>query len=89
MNTSLDSLVAKSSEADFVPVDQMILDNGIVDNPEEVGFYTGFIESLFQVTGFLAGTSHHPQVLQMRELILPQCFLYLGSRIVTDANLLL
>lgn len=34
--------------------DQMILENGVVDDPEKVGFYTGFIESIFQVTGFFA-----------------------------------
>ena len=35
----------------------MILENNIARRPEEVGFYTGFIESIFQVTGFFASTS--------------------------------
>lgn len=31
------------------------MENGIVDDPEKVGFYSGFIESIFQVMSFLAG----------------------------------
>jgi hypothetical protein len=34
----------------------MILENGIVDNPEDVGFYSGAIESVFAVMSFIAST---------------------------------
>lgn len=36
----------------------MILENGIVDNPEDVGFYSGLIESVFAFMSFLAGTCY-------------------------------
>lgn len=35
----------------------MIVENGIVTDPEQVGFYSGFIESLFSLMSFLAGES--------------------------------
>ncbi|KAH8111331.1 MFS general substrate transporter [Phellopilus nigrolimitatus] len=38
----------------FPFINQMIVENGIVDDPEQVGFYSGFIESVFQVMSFLA-----------------------------------
>jgi hypothetical protein len=34
--------------------DQMILQIGVVDDPEEVGFYSGVIESVFACMSFLA-----------------------------------
>ncbi|KAI5122012.1 hypothetical protein M0805_008004 [Coniferiporia weirii] len=37
----------------FPFINQMIVENGIVDNPEDVGFYSGFIESIFQVMSCL------------------------------------
>ncbi|THH11142.1 hypothetical protein EW145_g842 [Phellinidium pouzarii] len=38
----------------FPFVNQMIVENGIVTDPEQVGFYSGFIESLFSFMSFLA-----------------------------------
>lgn len=38
-------------------IDQMILEIGVVDDPERVGFYSGAIESCFGVLSFLAGTT--------------------------------
>lgn len=38
----------------------MILENGIVNDPERVGFYSGLIESLFAFTGFLSGGHRSP-----------------------------
>lgn len=35
----------------------MILEIGIVDDPERVGFYSGIIESIFSFMSFLFGTS--------------------------------
>lgn len=35
--------------------DQMILDIGVVDDPERVGFYSGVIESIFSLMSFLFG----------------------------------
>ena len=32
----------------------MVLENHITNDPERVGFYTGIVESVFQVTGTLA-----------------------------------
>ncbi len=34
--------------------DQMILEIGVVDDPEQVGFYSGLIESLFALLTFIA-----------------------------------
>lgn len=34
--------------------DQMIVENGIVLDPERVGFYSGVIESLFSLMSFVA-----------------------------------
>ena len=36
--------------------DQMILEIGVVDDPEKVGFYSGTIESIFAVMSFLCCT---------------------------------
>lgn len=33
----------------------MILEAGITDNPEHVGFYSGVIETLFSLMSFLFG----------------------------------
>ena len=33
----------------------MVLDVGIVDDPERVGYYSGIIESLFAVMSFVFG----------------------------------
>ncbi|EJC98141.1 MFS general substrate transporter [Fomitiporia mediterranea MF3/22] len=38
----------------FPFVNQMILDNGITTDPKQVGFYSGFIESIFALTSFLS-----------------------------------
>ena len=35
----------------------MILNVGVVNNPEEVGFYSGIIESVFSCTSFIASES--------------------------------
>lgn len=35
----------------------MILEYGIVDSPEQVGFYSGLIESLFAVLGLVTSTN--------------------------------
>ena len=37
-----------------VVLDQMILENGITNDPERVGFYSGLIESIFAFTSFLS-----------------------------------
>lgn len=36
-------------------LDQMILEIGVVDDPERVGFYSGVIESLFAIMSFIFG----------------------------------
>ena len=36
----------------------MILEIGIVDDPDRVGFYSGFIESVFALMSFLCSMSH-------------------------------
>lgn len=33
----------------MLSADQMILENGIADDPERVGFYSGVIESVFSL----------------------------------------
>ncbi|KAL5482742.1 hypothetical protein ACEPAI_9336 [Sanghuangporus weigelae] len=38
----------------FPFVNQMVLENGITDDPERVGFYSGLIESAFAFTSFLS-----------------------------------
>ncbi|KLO14775.1 hypothetical protein SCHPADRAFT_299802 [Schizopora paradoxa] len=38
----------------FPFVNQMIVENGIVQDPERVGFYSGVIESLFALMSFVA-----------------------------------
>ncbi|EJD05642.1 MFS general substrate transporter [Fomitiporia mediterranea MF3/22] len=38
----------------FPFINQMIVENGITNDPERVGFYSGLIESIFQVMSFLA-----------------------------------
>ena len=43
----------------------MILENGIVDNPEDVGFYSGIIESVFAVMSFIASTSFHVKCVHL------------------------
>lgn len=35
-------------------LDQMILENNIVSSPEDVGFYSGSVESLFAIFGLLS-----------------------------------
>ena len=40
----------------FPFVNQMILDNGIVERPEDVGFYSGIVMAIYPVMGFLAST---------------------------------
>lgn len=37
--------------------DQMVLENGITNDPERVGFYSGLIESIFAFTSFLSSES--------------------------------
>lgn len=44
----------------ITPVDQMILEIGVVDDPEKVGFYSGTIESIFAVMSFLCGACAFP-----------------------------
>lgn len=50
-------------------LDQMIVENGIVDDPEKVGFYSGFIESIFQVMSFLAGMPKVPFSMDFSSLL--------------------
>lgn len=38
----------------FTYLDQMILENNIIYSPEDVGFYSGFVESLFAIFGLLS-----------------------------------
>lgn len=42
-------------EVIFPFVNQMIFELGIVENPEDVGFYSGFIESVFSCMSFIMG----------------------------------
>ena len=42
----------------FPFVNQMILEIGVVDDPEQVGFYSGLIESIFSCMSFIAGMFH-------------------------------
>ncbi|GJJ15262.1 hypothetical protein Clacol_009538 [Clathrus columnatus] len=42
-------------EVIFPFINQMILEVGIVDSPEEVGFYSGLIESIFAFVSLVAG----------------------------------
>lgn len=39
----------------FPFLNQMILEVGIVTDPEQVGFYSGIVESVFSLMSFLAG----------------------------------
>ena len=39
----------------FPFVNQMIVEIGVVDDPEQVGFYSGLIESIFSCMSFIAG----------------------------------
>ena len=41
-------------EVIFPFVNQMIVEIGIVDDPEHVGFYSGLIESIFSCMSFIA-----------------------------------
>ena len=43
----------------FPFVNQMIVEIGVVDDPEQVGFYSGFIESIFSCMSFIAGGFHY------------------------------
>ncbi|KAF8590896.1 MFS general substrate transporter [Ramaria rubella] len=43
-----------ASEIIFPFVNQMILEIGVVKDPEDVGFYSGFIESIFSCMSFVA-----------------------------------
>ena len=43
----------------FPFVNQMILEIGVVDDPEQVGFYSGLIESIFSCMSFIAGVFHY------------------------------
>ena len=42
----------------FPFVNQMIVEIGVVDDPEQVGFYSGLIESIFSCMSFIAGMCH-------------------------------
>ena len=42
----------------FPFVNQMIVEIGVVDDPEQVGFYSGLIESIFSCMSFIAGMFH-------------------------------
>ena len=41
----------------FPFVNQMIVEIGVVNDPEQVGFYSGLIESIFSCMSFIAGMS--------------------------------
>ena len=41
----------------FPFVNQMIVEIGVVDDPEQVGFYSGLIESMFSSMSFISGVS--------------------------------
>ena len=43
----------------FPFVNQMIVEIGVVDDPEQVGFYSGLIESIFSCMSFIAGMFHY------------------------------
>ena len=43
----------------FPFVNQMIVEIGVVDDPEQVGFYSGLIESIFSCTNLIAGMFHN------------------------------
>lgn len=58
----------------------MIVENGIVDDPDKVGYYSGFIESIFQVMSFLAGqyfplSPPNPDLIFIPSLVLPCSFI--------------
>ena len=57
----------------------MILEIGVVDDPERVGFYSGVIESLFAFTGFLSGVllldPFNSNVSKLESLVLPCSYL--------------
>jgi hypothetical protein len=40
-------------------VDQMVLETGVTNDPEKVGYYSGILESAFSVTALLTGVILH------------------------------
>lgn len=47
----------QAQEIIYSITDQMIVENGVVRDPEDVGYYSGFIESIFQFMSFITSTS--------------------------------
>ena len=41
-------------EQDLQQIDQMVLEYGVVDSPESVGFYSGTIQSMFAIFNVVA-----------------------------------
>ncbi len=41
----------------MIIIDQMILEIGIVNDPERVGYYSGLLESIFAFTSFICSKS--------------------------------
>lgn len=44
----------------------MIVENGITDDPTRVGFYSGIIESIFSLMGFLVGEDNISNLTSLR-----------------------
>lgn len=54
----------------FNVIDQMILENGITNDPKQVGFYSGVIESIFSIMSFLTSTSNKSFELLLLSIVL-------------------
>lgn len=55
----------------------MIWELGIVDNPEDVGLYSGLIESIFAVMALVASTSFPSFIaryISCSSLVFPSCY---------------
>lgn len=64
----------------------MILENGITDDPESVGFYSGLIESMFAFASFWSSAFSHSslaiQLMYISIVVMPCTYLsdHLGRR---------
>lgn len=49
-------MIPLAFEIIFPFINEMIFELGIVDNPEDVGFYSGLVESIFSCMSLITGT---------------------------------
>jgi len=73
----------------FPFVNQMILEIGVVNDPEQVGFYSGIIESIFSLMSFLTSVSFQRlSTLFVWLTLMIQFYLLVIWRILLEENLL-